>query len=95
MAAYIVANVEVSDRVAYEEYRQQVPAVIAAHGGRFLARGGAAEVLEGETLAHRMVILEFPSMAQAQAFYHSPEYQRLVAIRQRASRASLLAVEGI
>lgn len=95
MAAYIIANVEVSDRATYEEYRQQVPAVIAAHGGRFLARGGAAEVLEGETLPHRMVILEFPSMAQARAFYHSPEYQRLVAIRQRASRASLLAVEGI
>jgi uncharacterized protein (DUF1330 family) len=95
MAAYIVANVEVTDKTAYEEYRQLVPAVIAAHGGRYLARGGAAEVLEGATMPHRMVILEFPSMAQAQAFYHSPEYQRLVAIRQRAAHSSLLAIEGI
>jgi uncharacterized protein (DUF1330 family) len=95
MKAYIVANVEVTDRAAYEEYRQLVPAFIAAHGGRYLARGGATEVLEGETVPHRMVILEFPSMAQAKAFYDSPEYQRLVAIRQRAARSSLVAIEGV
>ena len=95
MAAYLIANVEVTDPVAYEEYRRLAPAAIAAHGGRYLARGGATAVLEGEFAAHRLVILEFPDMARLQAFYHSPEYQPLAAMRQRAARSSFVAVEGV
>lgn len=95
MAAYIHANVEVTDPVAYEEYRRQVPAVIAAYGGRYLVRGGAAEVLEGDAHPHRQVILEFPDMASLKAFYHSPEYRPLIAIRQRASRGQLVAMDGV
>jgi len=95
MAAYIHADVEVTDPVAYEEYRRQVPAVIAAHGGRYLVRGGATEVLEGDARPNRQVILEFADMASLKAFYGSPEYQRLIAIRQRASRGRLIAIEGV
>lgn len=95
MSAYLIANVEVTDPVAYEEYRRLAPAAIAAHGGRYLARGGATAVLEGEFAAHRLVILEFPDMARLKAFYHSPEYQPLVAMRQRAARSSFVAVEGV
>ena len=95
MAAYIIANVEVTDPVAYEEYRRSAPAAIAAYGGRYLARGGATTVLEGDFKAHRLVIIEFPDMARLQAFYHSPEYQPLVAMRQRNARASLVAIEGL
>jgi len=95
MAAYLHADIDVTDPVAYEEYRRQAPAVIAAHGGRYLARGGATEVLEGEVHPGRQVILEFPDMASLKAFYHSPEYQRLVAIRQRASTGHLVAIEGV
>ncbi|MGE0349884.1 DUF1330 domain-containing protein [Hydrogenophaga sp.] len=94
MPAYIYANVDVTDTETYETYRQQVPALIAAHGGRYLVRGGAVTVLEGDGVPHRQVILEFPDMAHLQAFYHSPEYQRLVAIRQRASTGTLFAIEG-
>ena len=95
MAAYLIANVEVTDPVAYEEYRRLAPAAIAAHGGRYLARGGATAVLEGDFSAHRLVILEFPDMARLKAFHQSPEYQPLIAMRQRAARSTLVAVEGL
>jgi uncharacterized protein (DUF1330 family) len=94
MPAYIHGNIEITDPVLYEEYRLEVPALIAAHGGRYLVRGGAVTVLEGAATPHRQVILEFPDMAHLEAFYHSPEYQRLVAIRQRAASGTLVAIEG-
>jgi uncharacterized protein (DUF1330 family) len=95
MAAYIFASVEISDPPAYEEYRTRVPAIIAAYGGRYLARGGPVERLEGTSPANRIVILEFPDMARLKAFYNSVEYQPLLAIRQRAARSTLLAIEGV
>jgi uncharacterized protein (DUF1330 family) len=94
MPAYIHADIEVTDPAVYDSYSQQVPAVLAAHGGRFLVRGGAAELLEGARTLRRQVILEFPDMAQLQAFYHSPEYQALVKLRQSASKGSLIALPG-
>ena len=95
MAAYIHASVEVTDPVAYEDYRRQVPAVVAQYGGRYLVRGGATEVLEGDAVPNRVVILEFPDMAGLKAFYHSPEYAPLRAVRQRAARCSLVVIEGV
>lgn len=95
MAAYLYGNIEITDPMLYEEYRARVPAVITAHGGRYLVRGGAVTPLEGDTPAHRQVILEFPTMAQLQAFYRSADYQPLLALRQRAARGTLLAVEGV
>jgi len=72
-----------------------VPAIIAAHGGRYLVRGGQIEPLEGDANPERVVVLEFPSMAQLKAFYDSPEYRPLVAMRQRSSRSVLFAIEGV
>ncbi|MBI5255112.1 MAG: DUF1330 domain-containing protein [Burkholderiales bacterium] len=95
MTAYIHGNIEVTDPVAYEEYRRQVPAIIAAYGGRYLVRGGSTEVLEGDVQPLRQVILEFPDLAAAKAFYTSPEYRPLIAIRQRAARGSLVAIDGL
>jgi uncharacterized protein (DUF1330 family) len=95
MAAYLHADIEITDPVAYETYRQQVPALIAAHGGRYLVRGGAVEVLEGERTPRRQVILEFPDMAHLKAFYGSPEYGRLIEIRQAASVGSVIAIDGV
>ena len=95
MPAYIYANVEVTDPAAYDTYRAQVPAVVAAHGGRFIVRGGACELLEGEASPKRQVILEFPDMAHLKAFYNSPEYKVLIALRQSASRGHLIAMEGV
>jgi uncharacterized protein (DUF1330 family) len=94
VAAYVVANVEVTDPVAYEEYRAKVPGTIAAYGGRYLARAGAAEVLEGDWSPKRFVILEFPSLARLKEWYKSPEYRPLLEIRKRTARSSVIVVEG-
>ncbi len=95
MAAYLFANVEITDPVVYEQYRQQVPATIAAHGGRYLVRGGATEVLEGGGEPNRVVILEFPDMARLRAWYHGPEYTPLLALRTRSTNSTVAAIEGV
>jgi uncharacterized protein (DUF1330 family) len=95
MAAYILADIEVLDPDTYEEYRREVPAVIEKYGGRYLARGGATEVLEGSWTPRRTVIVEFPSMAALERFWSSPEYRPLAEIRQASTRSNLIAVEGI
>jgi uncharacterized protein (DUF1330 family) len=95
MTAYLIADVEVIDQTAYEQYRQQVPATIAAHGGRYLARGGATKVLEGAWSPKRCVIIEFPSMEQLEAWWSSPEYAPLRAIRERAARSNLVVTQGL
>jgi len=95
MAAYLIANIEVLDPAMYEEYRKQVGATIAAHGGRYLARGGPIEVLEGAFDAKRFVVVEFPDVAALRAWYASAEYQPLLQLRQRASKGLLMIVEGV
>jgi uncharacterized protein (DUF1330 family) len=95
MNAYLIADVEVLDSAGYEAYRQQVPATIAAFGGRYLVRGGALTVLEGDWSPKRCVILEFPSMAQLKAWYDSPAYVPLRAIRERTTKSRLVMVEGL
>jgi uncharacterized protein (DUF1330 family) len=95
MAAYVIADVEVTDMAAYEEYRKLVPATIEKYGGKYLARGGATEVKEGSWTPARFVILEFPSMDQARRWYDSPEYAPALAIRKRASRSKLIFAEGL
>ena len=94
MPAYVIANVTVKDAVRYEDYRRLVAPTVAKYGGRFIARGGKVEVLEGEWQPNRLVLLEFPSMEQAQKWYRSSEYAPLIALRQRASRGRLVLVEG-
>jgi uncharacterized protein (DUF1330 family) len=95
MAAYVIADVEVIDSAGYEEYRRQVPATIAAHGGRYLARGGATEVLEGSWSPRRCVILEFPDMEAFRAWWSSPEYVALRAIRERTTSSNLVVTQGL
>ncbi len=95
MAAYIFGNIEVTDPAGYEEYRKQAPATIASYGGRYLTRAGATEVLEGDWVPKRVVILEFPNMAQLKAWYDSPEYRALLQIRRRTAKSSLVAIEGL
>ena len=94
MAAYLIAEVQITDAKAYEEYRKIVPATIAQYGGRYLVRGGAVETKEGGWMPSRMVVLEFPSMAQARKWYQSPEYAPALAIRSRAGKSKVILVEG-
>ena len=94
MTAYWIAHVTVTDPEAYQGYQALAPAAFAAHGARFLARGGAHEVLEGPML-DRHVVIEFPSLAAARACYHSPEYQAARARREAAAVAHVVIVEGL
>jgi len=94
MKAYWIAHVTVTDPAAYTGYQALAPAAFAAHGARFLARGGAHEVLEGPAL-DRHVVIEFPSLAAARACYHSPEYQAAKALRDGAAMAHVVIVEGL
>lgn len=94
MPAYIIAQVRVTDPERYADYRAGVPAVVEKYGGRFLVRGPSVEVLEGSHDGRRVVILEFATMAKLRAFWDSPEYSALRALRQSASEGDLWAVDG-
>lgn len=94
MPAYLIAEIDVADPQLYEAYRRRVPALIAEYGGRYLARGGALEVKEGDWTPKRLVLVEFPSMEQARRFYDSPAYAPLLALRKRATRSRLVLLEG-
>ena len=95
MSAYLIFDIHVTDPEGYEPYRQRAAGIIEAHGGRYLARGGATQVLEGEWELDRLVVLEFPSVEQAKAWYHSPEYQEIAPIRQGASEGKAVLVQGV
>ena len=95
MAVYVIADIEVLDPALFEEYRQKVPATIAAYGGRYVARGGHTEVLEGSWEPKRCVVLEFPDMERFKTWWSSPEYAPLRALRQRASNSSLVVTQGL
>ncbi len=95
MPAYIVADVTVTDQALMEEYRKRVPATLAKYGGRFVVRGGAHRTVEGDWKPNRLVILEFPSLEQAQRWYDSEEYREPKAMRLRAGLTNLVMVEGV
>lgn len=95
MSAYLIARIEVTDAARYERYKALAPAAIAAHGGRYLSRGGPTETLEGEPEHRRVVILEFPDMDAARSFYNSPEYAAARAERDGAATGQFMIVEGL
>lgn len=95
MPAYVVVEIVVNDAQTYERYKQLAPPAIAAYGGRYLARGGATEVLEGKWSPPRFVILEFPSVERARAWWSSPEYAEAKALRQAIAETRMLLVEGL
>lgn len=95
MAGYLIANIEITDPAGYEEYRRQVPAVIARYGGRFIVRGGAVDPREGDMAWKRVVVLEFPSLDAARRFYDSPEYRPLIALRASSTKSDVAIVAGV
>lgn len=94
MPAYVIADIQVSDTPAYDRYRPLAAASIARFGGRFVVRGGKADLLEGEPQPERIVVIEFPDAETARRWYRSEEYQTALKIRQAASRGRVLLVEG-
>ena len=95
MAAYIVTQIEITDPETFETYRAQVPPILEKYGGEFIVRGGDREVLEGDWPWRRMVILKFPDREAAKAWHASAEYQGPKALRQAASKANMIVVDGV
>jgi uncharacterized protein (DUF1330 family) len=95
MAAYVIADVEVTNPEGYAGYTQQVPATIAAFGGEFAVRGGRCQPLEGGWEPKRLVVLRFDNVERARAWYDSPEYQAILPLRTQNSRGRLVLVEGV
>ena len=94
MAAYVIADVGITDPVGYEAYRPLAAASVARFGGRFLARGGKAVLLEGAPAPERIVVIEFADAAAARRWYESEEYQAALKIRQANSKGRVILVEG-
>jgi len=95
MAAYVIVDVTINDPVNYEAYKQLAPSSIAQYGGKYLARGGHTETLEGDWTPGRLVILEFPTLDQAKAWLHSPEYAPARAMRHAYATTHLVVTEGL
>jgi uncharacterized protein (DUF1330 family) len=94
-SAYIIANVDVTDPAQYDEYKKFSTQAFQAHGVEVCARGGKVEVLEGDWQPKRMVILKFPSMEKACAFYDSAEYELAKKARAGAAVMRMVVVEGL
>jgi uncharacterized protein (DUF1330 family) len=95
MAAYWIARARINNPEEYKKYTDRVPAILARHGGKVLARGGASKVLEGSDFYHRFVVIEFPSMESALACHASPEYKEAASFRRSGGgEVEIAIVEG-
>jgi uncharacterized protein (DUF1330 family) len=95
MPAYVVVEIDVADPVRYESYKAMVPPSLEAFGGRFRVRGGKVETLEGDWSPKRFVIVEFPSVEKAKAWWESAEYAEAKALRQATAKTQMIVVEGL
>ena len=95
MPAYLIAEIEITNPDGYSEYSKLVPATIEKYGGKFLVRGGKAHPLEGDWPERRRVMIEFPSIEKAKAWWDSPEYAKPKQMRLAASKGRLIFLEGV
>jgi uncharacterized protein (DUF1330 family) len=96
MPAYVIGRVQMRDPSWVEEYGRKIQPLLQKHGGRYLVRARQLEPLEGATsLPNVIVVLEFPSLEKARAWYHDPEYAPLIKLRQGGSEVELVLVEGV
>jgi uncharacterized protein (DUF1330 family) len=94
MAAYVIADLTITDPQGFEEYRQMVPATIAQYGGKYVVRGGRVETLEGTWEPKRLVVIEFESAERAKQWWACEEYRGAKALRQRTAQTNLIIIEG-
>ena len=94
MPAYIIGRVEITDSARYAEYMSATPALIARFGGKFVVRGGDVVTLEGPPETRRVVVIEFPTLDQAKAFYNSEGYLQAKKLRDGAAVAQFIAING-
>jgi uncharacterized protein (DUF1330 family) len=95
MAAYLISDVTVHDRAAFEVYRTRAADAIPTYGGRYLARLGEVQVLEGSWSPNMIVIVEFPNFERARVWYHSPEYALALEMHDKALSRNLILVDGV
>ena len=95
MTAYVIVDIEVTDAAGYEEYKKLAPPTLAVYGGKYIARGGGTEVLEGNWTPNRLVILQFESVERAKAWLNSPEYSGARSLRHKYARSNMVVVEGV
>jgi uncharacterized protein (DUF1330 family) len=95
MAAYVIVDIDVQDPEAYARYREMAPAAVAQYGGKYLARGGQTEVLEGDWQPKRLVILQFESAERARQWLHSQEYAEAKQLRHRHAKSNMVVIEGV
>ena len=95
MPAFVVVQITVQDPATYERYKELAPPSIGQYGGRYIARGGSTQVLEGSWNPTRLVILEFPTLERARAWWASPEYAEAKALRQKCAATEMLLLEGL
>ncbi|MBZ9660974.1 DUF1330 domain-containing protein [Mesorhizobium sp. ESP-6-4] len=95
MPAYVISDVTIRDREAFETYRTRAAASIAAHGGRYLVRGGEVETLEGSWKPGPLIVVEFPDIEIARRWYHSGDYAAALEVRDAALSRNLILIDGI
>jgi uncharacterized protein (DUF1330 family) len=95
MAGYVIVEIEVTDPVGYEEYKQLAGATVAKYGGTYIVRGGAAETLEGDWQPKRIVILQFENAERAKEWLNCPEYREPRKMRHRTAKTKMIVVEGL
>lgn len=94
MSAYGIVDIEVTDPAGYEEYKRLAAPTVAQYDGRYIVRGGANETLEGDWHAHRLVILEFPTVKRAKEWLNSPEYAPARALRHKYAKSNMVVAEA-
>lgn len=95
MPTYLIADIEVRDQAAFQEYVSRVPSFIAKHGGEYLVRAGDFEVIEGDWQPHRLIIFRFPDRQSIRNLFADPDYAELAKVRHSTTRSSIVAVDGI
>ena len=95
MTAYLLVDLDVQDAKGFERYKNEVPELIAKHGGEYLIRGGEFEVIEGDWQPSRLVLFRFPDRATIRAFFDDPSYAELKAIRHRTANSIVVAIDGV
>jgi uncharacterized protein (DUF1330 family) len=95
MPAYLIVETDITDPEQYEQYKAASPGAIAAGGGRFIVRGGEMAVLEGDWHPKRLVVVEFPDLEAAKAFYESDEYRAAMKLREGAAHLNMVVVQGV
>lgn len=95
MTAYVIVDIDVHDPAGYEDYKKLAPAAVELYGGKYIARGGKTETLEGDWSPSRLVILQFENSEQAKKWLYSDEYREARAMRHTTANSKMVVIEGV